>query len=222
LRKIAFPTSVYIQERTEVIVEDDEIETQITLALLLHNYGQVDRCVASIYHADRKTRADVLLEGANNSFHFSRSLLQDLPCPVSPVLSLAIHQTRLDIECDLGLLSSSKPGIKAFSSLKKYQHHAHPTVANHLESPTMPILSFVDEGDIVGERVIAMAAYIEAGGLTGHERLFLLKVSLLFRPSSRIHSTIYILLYLKTPSSTTTHATSCPYRVYSILCREKV
>jgi hypothetical protein len=95
----------YIQERTEDINEDDEIETQITLALLLHNYGQVDRCVAKIYHADRKARADGLLEGANKVFHLSRSLLQDLPCPVSPVLSLAIHQTRLDIECDLGLSS---------------------------------------------------------------------------------------------------------------------
>jgi hypothetical protein len=129
----------YIQERTENISENNEIETQITLALFLHNYGQVDRCVASIYHDDRKARADGLLEGANKCFHLSRSLLQDLSCPVSPVLSVAIHQTRLDIECDLGI-ASSRPDIEAFSSAKnskKYQSHTHPTVAIHLESLTM-------------------------------------------------------------------------------------
>jgi hypothetical protein len=149
----------YIQERTEDISENNEIETQITLALLLHNYGQVDRCVASIYHADRKARADGLLEGANKCFHLSRSLLQDLPRSVSPVLSVAIHQTRLDIESDLGL-ASSKPDIEAFSSAKNskmYQHKIHPTVANHLESLTMWSAS-VDEGDVIEERVIAMAA----------------------------------------------------------------
>jgi hypothetical protein len=152
----------YIQERTSTaqkdISEEDEIESQMTLALLLHNYGQVCRYVANIYHADRKARADGLLEGANNFFHLSRSLLQDLPCPVHPVLSVAIHQTKLDIECDLGL-SSSKPGIEAFSSSKmyKHQHHTSPTVAKRQESPTMSIAS-IDERDNVKERVVAKAA----------------------------------------------------------------
>jgi hypothetical protein len=151
----------YVQERTttaqENINEDDEIEIQITsLALLLHNYGQVYRCVANIYHADRKGRADGLLEGANNFLHLSRSLLQDLPCPVPPVLSLAIHQTKLDVECDLGL-SSSKPDIEAFSSSKKYQHNTIPTVDKCLKRPTTSIAS-IDESDIVEERVMAKAA----------------------------------------------------------------
>jgi hypothetical protein len=150
----------YIQERTttaqEDINEDDEIEAQTTLALLLHNYGQVYRCVANIHYADRKARADGLLEGANNLFHLSRSLLQDLPCPVPPVLSVAIHQTKLGIECDLGL-SSSKPDIEAFLSSKKYQHHASFIVTKRLENPTMSIAS-INESDIVEERVIAKAA----------------------------------------------------------------
>jgi hypothetical protein len=150
----------YVQERAttaqEDINEDDEIDTQIFLALLWHNYGQVHRCLATIYHADRKARADGLLEGANRFFHLSRSLLQDLPCPVPPVLSVAIHQTKLGIECDLGL-SSSKPEIEAFSSSMKYQQHRISTVAKPLESPTMSIAS-IDESEIVKERVIAKAA----------------------------------------------------------------
>jgi hypothetical protein len=118
----------YIQERTTTaqkgINEVDKIETQITLALLLHNCGQVDRCVASIYHADRKARADGLLEGANKCFHLSRSLLQNLPCPVSPVLLVAIHQTRLDIECDLGLSSSKL--ISRLSRLRRSTNTTRP------------------------------------------------------------------------------------------------
>jgi hypothetical protein len=150
----------YIQERISTVQEDiseeDEIETQITLALLLHNYGQVCRYVASIYHGDRKARADGLLEGANNFFHLSRSLLQDLPCPVPPVLSVAIHQTKLGIECDLGL-SLSAPDIEAFSSSKnskKCQHLISPTsVVKSFEGSTTSFASF-DESNIVEERVI--------------------------------------------------------------------
>jgi hypothetical protein len=135
----------YIQERTGITQEDmnddDEIETQITLALLLHNYGQVCRSPAHSYHVDRTARADGLLEGSNTFFHLSRSLLRKLPSPVPPVLSVAIHQTKLAIECDLGLSSS---------------HPTSTTQALRLLRSTS-IASF-DDRDIAEERVIAKAA----------------------------------------------------------------
>jgi hypothetical protein len=154
----------YIQERTttaqEGINEDDEIETQSTLALLLHNYGQVYRCVANIYHADRKARFDGLLEGANNFFHLSRSLLRDLSCPLPPVLSVAIHQTKLDIECDLG---GDLGGFLVFEEFEELPAPHKPTVTKRLERRTMSIAS-VNESDIVEERGIAKPHRLTKGG----------------------------------------------------------
>lgn len=78
---------------------------QLTSSLLLHNHGQLCRCLAGIYRVDHQAHADALLEGASRLFFLSRALLEELaPDQISSELLFAMKRTKKSMNADLGLV----------------------------------------------------------------------------------------------------------------------
>lgn len=102
----------YIQEpRTPLIGYDEEpvsaAFSELTLALLMHNQGQIYRSLASCEVSFLQEEKKRLENGARSLFGLSRLVLQEMKTPVSPMITVALHQTMLDMEGSLGLLDIS-------------------------------------------------------------------------------------------------------------------
>ena len=77
-----------------------------TLALLLHNQGQLYRSLARSLAFSEPKNSLKLLDGAKTVFYLSRLILDELKTPISPMVAVAIHQTKLDMMAQKSLNDS--------------------------------------------------------------------------------------------------------------------
>jgi hypothetical protein len=136
LKRSLKPHIFYLSEQSDKVIQRQDV--LLAFALLLHNQGQAHRYVANLEHAHSKARADTLREASVKLFHLSRSALEELDEPASPIVTAAFHQTKLEVERGLGMAS-------ARTSFVELADYSVPIAAVRKESPSVSLSSLRDD-----------------------------------------------------------------------------